>query len=55
VIITDDEDFNRQKEKIEEAIQIEMEEPTEVIWQPVNDIPLLKSGKYLYVYSKISE
>jgi phenylacetate-CoA ligase len=46
--------FEKEKQHIEEAIRLEMDNDVNIVWQYVEDIPPLKSGKYLYVSSRIS-
>ena len=41
------------REKIEEAIRIEMTDEVKIVWTRVDDIPNLQSGKYLYVVSEL--
>lgn len=53
VHIINEEEFRKGREKIENAIKLEMSEDVEVIWIRVNDIPNMKSGKYQYVYSEV--
>lgn len=54
VHIIDEVEFNRMKDKIEEAIRLEMSDQVKIAWTKVEEIPNLKSGKYLYVYSRVT-
>jgi phenylacetate-CoA ligase len=53
VVIKDQEVFENARPEIEKLICDAMESECEVNWIKVDDIPPLKSGKYLYVKSEI--
>lgn len=51
--IIDKNEFERSKGKIEDVIRLEMSDEVEIVWTMVENIPNMKSGKYLYVYSEV--
>lgn len=53
VKLVDEKEFEKMRKKIEEAIRVEMTDAVKIIWTKVDDIPNLKSGKYLYVFSEL--
>lgn len=53
VKLVDEKEFEKMREKIEEAIRIEMTDEVKIVWTRVDDIPNLQSGKYLYVFSDL--
>lgn len=55
VHVTNDMEFENMRGKIEDAIRLEMSDSIDIIWTKVDYIPNLKSGKYLYVYSELTE
>lgn len=53
VRLLDEKEFEKMRSKIEDAIKIEMSNAVKIVWTKTDDIPNLKSGKYLYVLSKL--
>lgn len=53
VRVINEEEFNKARIKIENAIKLEMSENVEITWVRVDDIPNMKSGKYQYVISEL--
>ena len=53
VKLVDEKEFEKMREKIEEAIRIEMTDEVKIVWTRVDDIPNLQSDKYLYVFSEL--
>ncbi len=53
VIVRDDDLLAEKKGPIENAIYKEMGDDCVIRWTPVDDIPVLPSGKYLYTLSKV--
>ncbi|VVB53037.1 Uncharacterised protein [uncultured archaeon] len=52
-VIKNKKEFEKNKDAIEKSIRKTMGEKCEIKWEQVNEIPPLKSGKYLYTISKI--
>jgi phenylacetate-coenzyme A ligase PaaK-like adenylate-forming protein len=46
-------EFTEIKKRINQAIRKVMGESCQIIWEEVDSIPFLPSGKYLYVYSEL--
>lgn len=53
VKLLDEKEFEKMRIKIENAIRMEMSHAVRIVWTKASDIPNLKSGKYLYVFSEL--
>jgi len=55
VVVGDRSEFEGMKKNVKELVEKAMETKCNIVWKEVDSIPPLKSGKYMYIKSEISE
>lgn len=55
VVVGDRDEFENMKKDVQELVDKAMETKCNIIWEEVDNIPPLKSGKYMYIKSEVKE